>query len=434
MSLAKPVGVPMLRQNLLRAESFGGFFYNQQSGLTSVLPQKLFDLLVLAREASILELYANNTAIFSGGDHAFAELVADWQDKGFLDAQFRCAARLVRNRPVAQGLTAPTTLHFDLTTACNLHCTHCYVSERRVHPALSTERIVAVITELEKMGVPVAVLTGGEPLLRPDIFEIVDAFSRHQVDAYFCTNATLIDKDIAQRLAASALRGFQVSFDGPDRVSHDVIRGAGAFDKAVAGVHELVAAGANSIQVRVTATKPILHRLLEFAELARQLEIDRVVIKPINMVGQALMTPELAVGRQAYLDAIQDVDEKWPREVCEIQLGDWQPGRMPAWTGIMSDFSCPGGNTTARIAADARVLACSVLAADDWTLKSHNFEQCWRESPSIMRWRNLEPSSTCAACSALQSCAGACRIRAIGAGGSLADPDPQAVCLGRGYE
>ena len=420
------------RRDLLRAESFGGFFYSQRSGQTQILPRKLFAIMAAARHASVLDLYAQDSGIFPGSDRDFAVAVAEWQDRDLLDENYSCNARLVENTPMAQGLTAPTTLHLDLTTACNLHCSHCYVSDTRMHPALSTERIIAVIAEMEKLGVPVLVLTGGEPLLRPDIFRIIEAFSRHDVDAYLCSNATLIDENIARRLAASALRGYQVSFDGPDRASHDALRGQGSFDKACSGVKHLVAASLGNIQIRVTATKEILHRLLDFAQLAKELQVARVVIKPINMVGQALLHPELALGRQEYLDAIKLVDEHWPRDICELQLGDWQPGRMPAWTGITGPFACPGGNTTARISADARVLACSVLAEDDWTLDEHSFEQCWRESPSLLRWRHLQPSRACASCKVLDACAGGCRIRAIGAGRSLVEPEPQAFCLGEG--
>lgn len=393
-----------------------------------MLPPGLFGLLRAARSNSALDHYAANPGTFPHGDRAFARSVAGWQRQGLLDEDYRCPARLIENPPLASGLTAPLTLHLDLTSACNLHCVHCYVGDTRVHHDLSAERVRRVFAELEHSGVPVLVLSGGEPLVRPDLFEILQGLSQHPVDAYLCTNATLIDGATAARLVATSVRGYSVSLDGPDAASHDRVRGPGSFDSALAGLRALVCAGARYVQLRVTATRPIVDRLLEFAPLAAELGISRVVIKPLNLVGRALKVPELALDREAYLAAIPRTLAHWPAAACILEMGDGIPHRPPDWTRIARPFSCPGGTTTARVSWDARVLACSQRSDDDWSLADHDVMDCWRNSPGLVRWRNLEPGPGCQRCASLASCGGGCRMRALATGGGLGDADPWMPC------
>lgn len=418
----------MIPRDLLRAEAFGGVYYNHHSGQTLMLPPGLFALLLKAQSASLLDVYAADPSIFAHGDRAFAEKVSEWLSLGFLDQDFRCPARLVENPAVAQGLSAPLTVHIDLTTACNLRCLHCYVGDTRVHHDLSAERLLKVFAELDQYGVPVVVLTGGEPLLRPDLFEILDGFSHLQLDGYLCTNATLIDQAVAQRIAATGLRGCQVSLDGPDASSHDAIRGQGSFARAMTGLRALMAAGVSNVQLRVTATQPIVERLIEFAPLATDLGVKRVVIKPLSLVGRALKAPHLALNKTQYLAQIPKILAQWPKSAGELEMGDGIPHKPAQWTQIAPAFSCPGGTATARVSWDAKVLACSDRADDDWSLAEHDFIDCWRNAPSVQRWRKLEPTGACQGCAALATCSGGCRMRALAVGGGLGGPDPWASC------
>ena len=139
----------------------------------------------------------------------------------------RCGRRCRRSPPAAtrslveefkEGLDAPICLTWELTYACNLSCVHCLSSSGRRDPhELSTEECFAVIDELERLQVFYVNIGGGEPMLRPDFFEILEYAAAHHVGVKFSTNGTFIDAAAARRLAAMDYLDIQISIDGADR-------------------------------------------------------------------------------------------------------------------------------------------------------------------------------------------------------------------------
>ena len=127
-------------------------------------------------------------------------------------------------------------IQWHLTERCNLNCRHCYQSGGRGRE-LSLDEIREVIGEIADMladwhalhGVtfsPGFNITGGEPLLRPDLFAILEAFSPYDYELFVLSNGTLIDEMSAARLKELGVAGVQVSVEGPEDI-HDAIRGAG---------------------------------------------------------------------------------------------------------------------------------------------------------------------------------------------------------------
>ena len=102
-----------------------------------------------------------------------------------------------------EGLDAPICLTWELTYACNLSCVHCLSSSGRRDPReLTTQECFEVIDELERLQVFYVNIGGGEPMLRPDFFEILEYAAAHHVGVKFSTNGTLIDRAAAERLAS----------------------------------------------------------------------------------------------------------------------------------------------------------------------------------------------------------------------------------------
>ena len=140
----------------------------------------------------------------------------------------------------------PRLIFWETTAGCNLACIHCRritVADQLLPQDLNTQEAFSLIDQVAEFAKPIFVLSGGEPLFRPDIFEI----ARHAADAgltvALATNGTLIDADVARRIRESGIRRVSVSFDGADAATHDIFRGAGAFEKAIAGMEHLRGAG-----------------------------------------------------------------------------------------------------------------------------------------------------------------------------------------------
>jgi radical SAM protein with 4Fe4S-binding SPASM domain len=151
-------------------------------------------------------------------------------------------------------------VQWHLTERCNLRCRHCYQGEA-AEDELSLPEAKEVVGEVSAMlgdwagayGMefsPAFTVTGGEPFLRKDIFEVLEEISARGFALHVLTNGTLIDRQRALRLAALGVQGVQVSVEGPERV-HERIRGAGSFERAFKGIENLLAEG---LRVTVNAT------------------------------------------------------------------------------------------------------------------------------------------------------------------------------------
>jgi MoaA/NifB/PqqE/SkfB family radical SAM enzyme len=128
---------------------------------------------------------------------------------------------------------------------CNLRCVHCYSGsrDRRYEGELSTDEGKALIEDLADFGVPVILFSGGEPLLRPDILELIAGARNRGVRSVLSTNGTLITPQLARELRRLDLSYVGISFDGLEQ-THDRFRGVkGAFGQAMAGLKNCQEAG-----------------------------------------------------------------------------------------------------------------------------------------------------------------------------------------------
>ncbi|MBI3179157.1 MAG: radical SAM protein [Deltaproteobacteria bacterium] len=418
-----------LRPDILRVENFGAVYYHRRSAEFSVLPPPYARLLLGALRRHVMAAYKRAPEIATA---ALVAQVAHWRRQGVLDAAYRSTARVVR-RPAADSLSAPLVTNLQITRACNLRCQHCFVDiDTRPHPAeLSMTQVRSLFGELSGAGAPVVILAGGEPLARDDFYDVVDAIADYDLDVALCTNATLIRERDAARLARSAIRWFSISLDGADAATHDALRGAGAFVRALRGIGLLLAAGGQNVKLRVTVTRQNAHTLAAFAPLARKLGVGEVVFKPFrhSTMGEALHGEHLYISRAAYSDAIDVARRAWPNDAPRASFDDGMPEGLPAWTRITPEFACVGGTTHASVIYDGRVVACdAVFDPADWTLHEHGFVEAWLNAPTVRRWRGLEAGDECRGCGNFKRCGGGCRARALAAGHSMHDPDPWAYC------
>ena len=143
---------------------------------------------------------------------------------------------------------------WNVTARCNLHCTHCYAAEATGGEELSTHEARALINDLSGMGVPVLLLSGGEPLLRGDLYDLITYARQRGLRPSLSTNGTLIDEETVERLRDAGLAYVGVSLDGLGEVN-DRFRGVeGAFDRALAGIRRCRDAGVK-VGLRFTITR-----------------------------------------------------------------------------------------------------------------------------------------------------------------------------------
>lgn len=170
-----------------------------------------------------------------------------------------------------RGAVRPVVV-WTVTRRCNLHCIHCYAdSANRAYPGeLATEEARVMIDDMAAFGVPVLLLSGGEPLLRPDLFDLVTRAHSRGIRTTLSTNGTLITEGVARRLREVGFGYVGISVDGLGP-RNDRFRGhRGAFDAALSGIRRCIAVG-QRVGLRLTLTRQTIAALDGiFALVARE--------------------------------------------------------------------------------------------------------------------------------------------------------------------
>ena len=222
----------------------------------------------------------------AGGMIVFSKLLADsatvWEALRARERRHQSRSDLVRFS--SEG--SPVVM-WNITRACNLKCKHCYIDATTPHPdEWKLEEGFALIDQLAEMHVPIIILTGGEPLLSPHVFEYAEHAKSRGVRMVLSTNGTLITPEVALRLKQSGIRYVGVSIDSADPKKHDAFRGVeGAFERALSGLRNARDAGIPT-GLRVTLTKYNFRELPELIELCLEEKIPRFCVYHLVPTGR----------------------------------------------------------------------------------------------------------------------------------------------------
>ncbi len=209
---------------------------------------------------------------------------------------------------------APRLVFWETTEACNLACVHCrrLSDSVRANPdQLSTTEALGMIDQLAAAGCMILVFSGGEPLMRPDLFDLL----RHARDKGLMTavasNGTLINDTIARELAAAGVRRVSISLDGPDAATHDGFRRIdGAFDASLGAIDNLKAAGIG-VQINCTVASHNHDRLQEVHDLAVRIGAEALHFFMLVPVGCGLELAEaMMLSPQRYEEILNWIYEK----------------------------------------------------------------------------------------------------------------------------
>jgi len=336
------------------------------------------------------------------------------------------------------------------TRTCNLRCIHCYSrsENKRYDDELSTDEAVRMLEDLASFGVPVVLFSGGEPLMRPDLMDLIERAVGLGMRAVVSTNGTLIDEKTAARLKAAALSYVGVSLDGLKQVNDEFRGVAGAFDRAMAGIRNCMAAGIK-VGLRFTITKRNAAEIDGIFDLVRDEGIPRVCFYHLVYAGRgtSLMNEDLDhEAARRVVDRIIDRTAELhaagrPVEVLTVDNhadGPYLYRRMvreksPRADEVKQLLQMNRGNSSGHgfgcISWDG-----SVHADQFWrhvtfgNVRERPFSEIWTDlsNPLMARLKDKRPhvKGRCATCRYLDVCGGNFRVRAEAATGDLWAPDP----------
>ncbi|HCX33603.1 MAG TPA: heme d1 biosynthesis radical SAM protein NirJ [Rhodocyclaceae bacterium] len=339
---------------------------------------------------------------------------------------------------------------WNLVRRCNLTCKHCYsISADTDFPGeLSTAEVFAVMDDLKGFGVPVLILSGGEPLLRSDLFEIAARAKTMGFYVGLSSNGTLIDKANIGRIAAVGFDYVGISLDGIGATHDRFRRMPGAFDRSLAGIRLCRDAGIK-VGVRFTLTQDNAQDLPELLALIERERIDRFYFSHLNYAGRGNRNRADDARHQLTRRAMDLLfDTCWDHQVRgvhrEVTSGNndadgvylllWVRRRFPSLEAhIRAKLARWGGNSSGVNVANIDNLG-NVHPDTMWwhhslgNVRSCPFSQIWTDlSDPLMRGLKARPrgiKGRCAACAYFDLCAGNTRVRAEQVSGDPWQEDP----------
>jgi len=327
---------------------------------------------------------------------------------------------------------------WNLIRRCNLTCKHCYAlsADHDYAGELSLQEVFAVMDDLKAFGVPALILSGGEPLLRPDLFEI--AARARQLGFYtgLSTNGTLIDAPMAGRIARAGFDYVGISLDGL-RATHDRFRRLdGAFDRSLAAIGHLGAVGVK-VGLRYTMTALNAHDLPALLALMREVGAHKFYFSHLNYAGRGNIHRDQDAQHQATRAAMQLLfDHAWAaaqagslddyvsgnNDADGPFLLQWTRQHLPRWEeALRQRLVAWGGNASGQMVANIDNLGHVHPDTMWWhhdlgSVRARPFSQIWNDTgDALMAGLKARPrpvQGRCAGCRHLAICNGNTRVRA----------------------
>lgn len=321
---------------------------------------------------------------------------------------------------------------FEITQRCNHDCLHCYNCWKNPidYPMgeLGTADTLDMLARfLDQTRARLVTLSGGEPLLRPDVYEIIDSVRGRGAAVNLISNGSLLDDAAIARLGGERISVFEIPLLSCERAIHDRLSGAaGAFDNATLAIASLKAAGQRVVAVFV-ATKLNLATWHATAELAVALGADGIMLNRFNPGGRGRENVELLQAAPAELRALLDDANAFSAEynysiACSIAMPPCLFDHA-AWPRLSFGF-CAAGTSRAYYTLDplGNVRPCNHSGLILGNIRQTPFAKMAR-SAAMKEFMSARPA-LCRGCRMEDTCQGGCKAAAEACCGSTSEPDP----------
>ena len=349
-----------------------------------------------------------------------------------------------------EGVFTPRLIAWEITRSCSLRCKHCRAAAQDDAYAgeLTLDEVKRVVDSIAAHFKPIIILTGGEPMLRGDLLDIIAYTKAAGLTPVMATCGTMLTEDRARAIKNAGVERISVSIDGPDAESHDRFRGVpGAFDASMSGLEAARKAGL-AFQVNTTVTRQNMDALEDILKLA--VSLGAVAFHPFLLVpvGRGKEIQQEMLDAEEYeriLNRIYELRKTVsipfkptcaPHYYRVLRQREAEAGRevTPETHGLDAmSKGCMGGTSFAFISHVGRVQICGFLEekAGDVRESNYDFAAIWNGSAlfhELRDYRNYK--GRCGLCEYRRWCGG-CRARAFAAAGDYLSEEPYCAFVPR---
>jgi len=364
-----------------------------------------------------------------------------------------------------QPTGAPITVVWNFTNRCNLNCLHCHQDSSPTSSSseLTTSQAFKVIDNMSDAGVAILTFSGGEPLLRKDLY---DAIQRANDNSMLCTiasNGTLMTSQVARKLAKAGIRRVEIGLDGARAETHDFLRNKhGSFEATIKGIENCVAVGFDELATTMTLYSKNISELEETIDLAEKLGATRFYLNRLIPAGRGLESRHLDVTYRERIEALETLHNRFHKSLIEgfgvqcyargmtyyARLGhERSKGKVFTVSEALSGYErmfqkkfeldvtkivrklaagfggCSVGLTYAGLTASGDLLPCVPAPIKLGNLLEQSLEEIWTHNELLNYVRNRKAlKGSCKICIYGDLCGG-CRYTAFVAYGDWLGPD-----------
>lgn len=329
-------------------------------------------------------------------------------------------------------MKAPRILAWEATSACNLECLHCRANATAdPRPGeLTTAEAQSLIKEVAGAGTKLLILSGGESLMRDDIFDLARFGTSQGLRMTLATNGSLITNDVALDMKMAGIARVSVSLDGVTAEMHDRFRGrGGAFDLAIEGIETLVRKGV-PVQVNTTVASMNISHMKEFPAFLERLGVMAWHVFFLVPTGRGVdLEPATIQEYRGMLDTFYSV-YKASRIECKATCAPQFYRLLAEKNDPVHTKGCLAGTHFGFVSSTGIIQPCGFLQIPCGDIRENGFCHAWENSMKLLLLRDEEAlKGKCGKC-AHKSVCGGCRARAFEVRDDLMETDP--ICWYKG--
>ncbi|MGD6810004.1 MAG: radical SAM protein [Candidatus Bathyarchaeia archaeon] len=319
----------------------------------------------------------------------------------------------------------PLVMSWNVTRECNLKCSHCYINaaDKKLPDELTTEEGKQLIDQICKVSKPLLILSGGEPLLRPDIYELIKYGSSKGLKMGLGSNGSLIDDEVAKKLKEAGIITVSISIDSHIPSQHDDFRGVpGSWEKAVNAIKALRANNV-LVQVNTTLTHDNYDQIDDIMSFSESIGVENFHLFFLVPTGRGVKLEDITP--QKYEEMITKTFAKVSKHRLNVRPS-CAPQFMRIAQGMGLDMrqwlrGCIAGMYYLRVYANGDVTPCPYLPIKVGNIREKSFKEIWQTADMFKALRDPNTlTGKCGECEYKQLCGG-CRARAYGLSADFID-------------
>lgn len=298
-------------------------------------------------------------------------------------------------------------LTLNVTRQCNLRCKHCYneiTDQDKTLTEFSTKEGMSTISQAISLGLKAILFTGGEPLLRKDLIDLMKFAKKNKLLVFLATNGTLIDDQFTEKFKGIIDR-INISLDGGSAEKHDSIRGIkGSFSKSMKAIKKIKKNF--NLSIAFTLSSKNSSELNAVASIAKKIGV-LLTIKRFIPVGKGAQDKSLTLSRSKYKILIKEIDRL--RKIQKISFGDPFPFSCERKDNYYG--GCLAGIYSLSMDFNGELYPCTKLKISLGNIRNNNISDTWQESKILKKLRKRNLGGKCRSCPKIFSCGG-CRAAA----------------------